>query len=409
MTVPSPSTEHGVADASLYAAVYEHVPDGILLLDDNRQCLDANPAARDLLGYSLQELQERTIDDLTIPADRPEIPINWQKLLQQRRCRGLWRALTRPGNILHADTRCQAHIRPGVHLCLFRDSVPPPAEAENQLLRQLLDALPIGLLVTDARQPTEPVLYVNRTMIHLTGISREELLKHSGPSLYSRWAEPATVKSLEHARRNAQSITIELLLPRPPGTYRYWLQLIPLPDTHGQVAYFAHLLIDSASLLSTPQPPSSTADRPIPDIPTPSTLEPAPIATAPHILVAEDEDAVREFIRLVLVQAGYRVTLARDGQEAWELFRCQPHSFDLLISDVLMPRLNGSELIDRVRSVRPQLPMLLISGYTGGTALPLQLQPPLDALLEKPFSIDQLLRAVRTALTAVAVQATDAG
>jgi DNA-binding NtrC family response regulator len=114
--------------------------------------------------------------------------------------------------------------------------------------------------------------------------------------------------------------------------------------------------------------------------------------------VVEDEDAVREFIRLVLVQAGYTASLASDGEEAWDIFQRQPHRFDLVISDVLMPRRNGPELAALIHSLRPTLPILFVSGYTGSAAGKLQHIPFRELLLEKPFSIDKLLQTVRQAL-----------
>jgi CheY-like chemotaxis protein len=118
--------------------------------------------------------------------------------------------------------------------------------------------------------------------------------------------------------------------------------------------------------------------------------------------VVEDEEAVREFIRLVLVQAGFIVTLAGDGEEAWEMFRRDPNRFDLVLSDVLMPRRNGPELAALIHSLRPTLPILFVSGYTGAASEKLQQVASQQLLVEKPFSIDKLLQAVRQALTRTA-------
>jgi PAS domain S-box-containing protein len=403
MTVSAPPLDGNVGDASLYAAIYEHIPDGILLLDNNRRCLDANAAARQLLGYTREELQQRTIDDLTIPADRPEIPGRWQVLLQQRRCHGLWRALTRPGDILYADTRCQAHIYSGVHLCLFRDSLPLSVQAEYQLLQQILDVLPVGLLVSDTCQPQEPIIYVNRTAVNWLGSSREKLLGQSVQDAYQSRLDPQSWATLIHLLRHSCSGQCPAAFKRHDGrVHTCTLHLIALPQGNNPAAFCLHVWIDREMLKVQPQadtsagPPGAAGPISIPDE--------VRIATAAHILVVEDEEAVREFIRLVLLQAGYRVTVACDGQEAWKLFSSQPQEYQLILSDVLMPRLNGTELVSRIRTLHPQIPVLFISGFTGTAGLNLPLHPSLEWLLEKPFGIDQLLQAVRTALATVGSQ-----
>jgi two-component system sensor histidine kinase and response regulator WspE len=84
-------------------------------------------------------------------------------------------------------------------------------------------------------------------------------------------------------------------------------------------------------------------------------------ATAPHILIADDSHTVREMERRLLVRAGYRVTTAQNGQEAWNLLRL--NNFDLLISDLDMPQMNGIELITKLRD-NPRLgsmPVIILS------------------------------------------------
>jgi two-component system sensor histidine kinase and response regulator WspE len=95
----------------------------------------------------------------------------------------------------------------------------------------------------------------------------------------------------------------------------------------------------------------------------PASAEDADAAhsSAPHILVADDSHTVREMERRLLVRAGYRVTTAQNGQEAWNLLRL--NDYDLLISDVDMPQMNGIELLMKVRD-NPRLgrmPVIILS------------------------------------------------
>jgi DNA-binding NtrC family response regulator len=116
------------------------------------------------------------------------------------------------------------------------------------------------------------------------------------------------------------------------------------------------------------------------------------------ILLVEDEEGVRDFVRAVLTQAGYTVTVARDGEEALQVFRTAPHRFDLVLTDVIMPRRNGPALATDLHAIDPGLRVLFMSGFTGGAPLcPIEL-PAGAKVIAKPFSLDSLLYAIASAL-----------
>ncbi|HEY1188634.1 MAG TPA: response regulator [Gemmata sp.] len=123
----------------------------------------------------------------------------------------------------------------------------------------------------------------------------------------------------------------------------------------------------------------------------------------PAILVAEDDDAVREFVRIVLDHAGFEVRVAPNGAAAGDLFETDPSAFDMLLTDVVMPLATGVELAERVRATRPELPVLFMSAYPGTPGLSPCPLPPGAVLLEKPFSLIQLLERVRATLAGEAV------
>ncbi len=97
---------------------------------------------------------------------------------------------------------------------------------------------------------------------------------------------------------------------------------------------------------------------------------------------------------MVLIQGGYAVVPAGDGEQALALFRAAPTRFDLVLSDVLMPNCDGAELVARLRKINPDIPVLFMSGFTGGAPLHPVTLPVGAEVLEKPFTIDQLLTAV---------------
>lgn len=116
------------------------------------------------------------------------------------------------------------------------------------------------------------------------------------------------------------------------------------------------------------------------------------------ILVTEDDPVVREFVVSVLRSKGYRVLEAGLPHEAVLICERHPGPIHLLLSDVVMPDMSGPDLHEAVSSLRPGLPALFISGYTG-QAMPERIANPRGArVIEKPFTLQVLLRAVRAAL-----------
>jgi PAS domain S-box-containing protein len=116
------------------------------------------------------------------------------------------------------------------------------------------------------------------------------------------------------------------------------------------------------------------------------------------LLLVEDEDAVRALVRNVLREKGYRILEASRGEEALELAEQYGEPIDLLLTDVVMPQMNGRELARRLANLLPQIKVLYISGYADNA---LWYQGGLDsggAFLQKPFSPEALARKVREVL-----------
>jgi PAS domain S-box-containing protein len=118
------------------------------------------------------------------------------------------------------------------------------------------------------------------------------------------------------------------------------------------------------------------------------------------ILVIEDEDAMREVTRRVLLRKGYRVLTARDGVSALELLSGTEEPIQLLLTDVVMPHMLGKDVADRALVLRPGLRVLYMSGYAQPVLTSQGTLQPGVALIEKPFSQDDLLMMVRAVLDA---------
>lgn len=116
------------------------------------------------------------------------------------------------------------------------------------------------------------------------------------------------------------------------------------------------------------------------------------------VLVAEDEEAVRQIIEKALDAHGYRVLSARDGAEALERASAYAGQIELLVTDVVMPDMNGRELSRRLVETRPNLRTLYLSGYTDDAILHRGVLQQGVAFLQKPFSLRALARKVRDVL-----------
>jgi len=124
---------------------------------------------------------------------------------------------------------------------------------------------------------------------------------------------------------------------------------------------------------------------------------------AETILLAEDEQDVRDVAREFLESAGYTVIEARNGSEALRLAGEQNKTMDILVTDMVMPGMTGKELAQRIQSLRPGLPAIFMSGYSEQTAAESAQSNGSMYLLTKPFSRSGLLRTIREALNAARV------
>ncbi len=120
------------------------------------------------------------------------------------------------------------------------------------------------------------------------------------------------------------------------------------------------------------------------------------------VLLADDDARVRLVIETILTDAGYRVLACGDGLEALDRFRAAPEAVDILVTDVVMPRMGGRELCEALNLARPALPCLLCSGYAADTVTPDFLRPGRREFLQKPFASDELLGRTRALLDAAA-------
>ncbi|MFV0622462.1 response regulator [Sphingomonas sp. ac-8] len=150
-------------------------------------------------------------------------------------------------------------------------------------------------------------------------------------------------------------------------------------------AFTLYLPVHAAPVLAAPMPPAP-----------PRRERPSDIWGTGTILLVEDEDMVRSVAERALTRQGYKVLTAEHGEAALELIADRPQ-IDLLVSDVVMPAMDGPTMARQVRQIYPDLPILFMSGYAEE-----QLRRSIDlgnvAFLPKPFSVQQLGEAARDVL-----------
>jgi CheY-like chemotaxis protein len=120
----------------------------------------------------------------------------------------------------------------------------------------------------------------------------------------------------------------------------------------------------------------------------------APASDRRTVLLVDDELGVRTVARRFLEGHGYQVIEAADAHQALGLLAQPSSRIDLLLTDMVMPGMQGRELIASVRAMRPDLPVVCMTGFAGETDQPGDIVPGILAVVTKPFSSEALLRAV---------------
>ncbi|MCF8144412.1 MAG: response regulator [Deltaproteobacteria bacterium] len=137
-----------------------------------------------------------------------------------------------------------------------------------------------------------------------------------------------------------------------------------------------------------------------------ATLQPAPekppggkeIDTGGVILLVEDQKMVRDAARVMLKHLGFEVLTAKDGIEAVHIFRGRQHDIRLVLTDLSMPHMNGWETLAAMRKIRPDIPVILASGYDEARVMRGDYVDNPQVFLPKPYQMATLRAALNKAL-----------
>jgi CheY-like chemotaxis protein len=117
-----------------------------------------------------------------------------------------------------------------------------------------------------------------------------------------------------------------------------------------------------------------------------------------YVLLVDDEPAVLKMLEIQLKRLGYKVTCSVKPEDALELFRQDPHGFDVVITDLTMPKMNGLELAEKLSFIRPGLPIILCTGMNQAVSTPDLKEARISLVIQKPVSRSEMAQAVRKVL-----------
>jgi PAS domain S-box-containing protein len=346
-----------------YRIAFDTAPLAIALADPEKRMLEANPSFLQMFGYPAPELQRLRLEDLIHPEGRREFEL---------RVRSVMEGAT---DKFKTDTRCAARDGRSFWVSVSATAM-RGADGRIRYWLWLLEDI-------SERVQTEE--------------------EHRRLTAQVRTVQPAgaigtLASGIAHDFNNLL-MGIEgnlslLLLDKPPGHK----DVSYLKNIEKSVERAAELTRQIIEMVRSEKGRGAASSVFLPAASDGVACEPEPAETAGHplkgILLVEDEEIVATIGEKMLTRLGYRVHVARGGNEAIELYVQRRSEIELVILDMVMPGMAGGEVFDRLRSINPQAAVLLSSGYSlNGQAMEI-LKRGCRGFIQKPFSIEQLKQKI---------------
>ena len=118
------------------------------------------------------------------------------------------------------------------------------------------------------------------------------------------------------------------------------------------------------------------------------------------ILLVDDEDVIIDVGSEILEVLGYKVSVARSGREAIEIYKEKQHEIDMVILDMIMPEMDGGETFNALKSIDPGIKVILSSGYSADARSTRMMEEGCYGFIQKPYSVNTLSQKVRDVLDA---------
>jgi signal transduction histidine kinase len=293
---------------------------------------------------------------------------------------------------------------------LYRE--PLGARAESSELEQVLEALLVRAREVSGQHGTVSIATEPRTI--------KETLSRPGSSLRpGQYAVISIADQGSQVDEEARVTLFESFLVSPPISQAYTI----VRQWGGDIAIAesTHLgsTIDVYLPVTTPPPApkvelpesthapepvlaeasqhSDTAEPVAPPVPVAPPAPPPP-PPAQTVLLVEDESGIRALVRKILRRQGYEVIEAESGEQALDLSRQYSGKIDLIVTDLMLPKIGGRELVGELQKEGHTMKVLYVSGYTDDPAVYAEQLPPGTAYLQKPFTLGSLLDKVKDVL-----------
>ena len=340
--------------------VREEIPSRPDLQEHLRIVLKAADRAKNLIQQILtfshrqQHLQRRVCDLLPVVKEtlkllRSALPSTIQ--MSQK--------LSRAHPVLTDPTQIHQVI---MNLCVNAQHA---MEGRQGQLEVGLDDVPVDEALCERNPDLRPGLYVRLTIRDTgCGISPENLKRIFEPFFTTRDVGKGTGLGLAVVHGIVQDHDGAILVQSQPGQ-----------GTEFQILLPACMEAVDAINPAVPPPPPSNGE---------------------HIMIVDDETAIVSVFRRLLVRAGYKVTAHSDSREALKDFLTRPADINLVLSDLTMPGMNGLELAGKIHEVRPDLPLVIATGFGGDLITKEQLagHPNIRKVVEKPLNPERVTRLV---------------
>jgi len=294
---------------------------------------------------------------------------------------------------------CRQHLAqwstgmpPDIHLDTDFPSPGPVVEADSSQIRQILTAL-----VTNAAEAMDG--FTGTVQISVSAVKAVETMEgHRVPVEWTPSAEVFACLSITDTGRGMDAETIGRIFD-PFYTDKFTGRGLGLAVTLGIVKSRGGCVTltsepkqGSVFRVFLPLSPRSFTPRPEDSTGTPA------FESGGVVLVADDQNAVRDVAKAMLTMIGFEVVTAKDGVEAVEIFRERQADIRLVLTDLSMPQMNGWETLAALRRIRPNIPVILSSGYDEARAMDGNYGEQPQAFLPKPYQIKTLKDALAKAL-----------
>jgi two-component system, chemotaxis family, CheB/CheR fusion protein len=292
---------------------------------------------------------------------------------------GKGRYLIEPIDVSQQITEIVALIRTSiprsVQLVLQLDSDPPRVDADRSQLHQLIMNLAINAAEAIGEQPGTVTITTSHTRINDEG-QVVLTITDTGCGM-----DEATKSQMFDPFFTTKFTGRGLGLAAVMGIIRTHRGSISVDSAPGKGTTVAVVL------------PASTAVTPAA-----AAVEPVDLRGSGHILVVDDEDLVRNLAKFTLERYGYTTEVASNGEEGLNIFSARPGEFAAVILDLTMPVMGGEEILTHVRRIRPDVPVVLSSGFSEIDALRRFHDRGLAGFLQKPYTATALARKLKQAL-----------